>query len=471
MRVIDRSPRRVSIIIAASAFLLGTVVSPWLPSTTSLLLCLGLVLFGLALVAGRYWCLVALGAVAISTGYVLAIHTIDRNHLNGPVKYDGPATIISIASAKPPRQTVVVQLKTGEYRGQLVRLMTYDFPCDMGETCAIVMTVQPSVYASDVAKGIIGTSRNAIIGAPIAPAGPLARLRQRIVDVLGASLPEPHASLATGLLTGVSPAFDPRFKTDLQRTGTTHIVAVSGYNLTIVALFLLRLGQRRSRWLGFGLAAVSIMAYVIIAGFSASIGRGAIVAFLSLVPKITGRIVHRVPLVLLAAVGLSIINPLTLAYDLSGQLSFLGFLAVLFIADPLGRLFQRLPPLIAPSIAETLAAELLTLPLIVFRFGIVSFIAPLVNGVILVFVPMAMFVSFVQTVIALISIPLGQFTAWITYPILDLIVRPIEFASRQPWAAATVQPLPAWALAVSYVGVAATAVGILYWHRHAEAVA
>lgn len=444
MRLFAMAPKRMRLIIILIAFLIGITLGGLISVPNLILLSISIVMLGISLLVGsRYIYQVAfLGVGLFCLGWLIAGSTLGSRTLTGNYQYTGPAEVISVAYNTPPNETVVAQMHDGPNHGRFVRLYTFDFPYNTGQVFNLTATIAPAKYTSDLARSVIGSSNNAKIGDLVAPSGPLAKLRTRMIEVFGATVPEPNASLGIGLLTGVSQQFDKSFKTDLQRTGTTHIVAVSGYNLTILALFLMRLGQRKSRLFGFGLAVASLIGYVILAGFAASILRGAIVGFLSLMATVTGRVTHRTILVLLAASLLSIVTPLGMLYDLSWQLSFLAFVAILYVAPPLKNLFATFSPLVASLASETIAAELLTLPLIAFRFGIISLVAPLVNGFVLMFVPWAMAMSAIQVIVSLISIPAGRVLAWLTYPILDLVVRPIQTASQWSWAATNVGTIP-----------------------------
>jgi competence protein ComEC len=289
-------------------------------------------------------------------------------------------------------------------------------------------------------------------------------LRSRMTAQVGSSLPEPYASLALGLVTGVNDAFDTEFKEQLRTTGTTHIVAVSGYNLTIVALLLRRWGNRRSRWLGLGLAVGGIVFYVLLAGANPSIMRGAVVAGLALLIATSGRVIHRSALLIMGAVVLTLLWPLGPLYNLSWQLSFLAFAGILFAAPLFKNILRRRLKGVGEALGETLGAEIMVLPLILYQFGVISVVSPVVNVIVLAVTPLAMAMSAVQAFASLLYLPFGRVMAWVTYPILWSIVKPIEWGSKIPFADFEISRIPLPYFLGSYIVV----VGILYGIRKLE---
>lgn len=435
-RIVTQWPRRFRLSVALAAYLLGLAVGTWYVWPVSVFyLYIGIGLLGLFFLIRSY----GMNLIFITLGMIVLGYYWGATHLHPlilkePLTYVGKAEVLSVRFREPPQQRVLVRLLDGPRSGTAIQAYTYDFITKPGTIVAITADIAPSKYKSDRGRNVIGSSSNVIITKELSPPSLIYQFRRQISERMGATLPEPYASLAVGLLTGAGDDFDTSFREDLQRTGTTHLVAVSGYNLTIVALMLQRLGQRKSRWLGFGLACSALAFYVVLAGANPSILRGASVAFLSLLALVTGRITHRLTLVLLSATVLSFITPLGMLYSLSWQLSFLAFVGIIFLAPVLTPLFKRFG-LLGASLGDTLSAELLTLPLLLYQFGSLSVVAPFVNAVVLGFIPLAMGLSALQAFASLITIKLGMITAWLSYPILWLVVKPIQWSSELPFAA------------------------------------
>ncbi len=449
------APKRFRIIVVCAAFLVGIVLgSLFTWHVSRYWLYGGMGLLGISAFFRMYTVGLILGLLALlSLGYGLASQQLNRVTLSQPIRYLGRVDVESVQLTQPPKQRVILRIRDGPRAGAQFRLFTQNWSHDTGSQLYVQADIEPSQHTSDRGAAIIGSSIQAQVKDVIAPPGWFDGFRQTVQTRLGASLPEPYASLAVGLLTGAGDEFDASFKTDLQRTGTTHLVAVSGYNLTIVALFLQRLGQRRSRVAGYLLAIGSLGLYVLVAGPQASILRGAIVASFSLTAKVMGRIVHRLPLILMSAVVLSWLSPLGLLYSISWQLSFLAFVGIVFFQPLLEPLLQRWLKSVGATLAETISAQLMTLPLQLFQFGTLSVVALPVNAVVLGFVPLAMALSFLESILATVWVPLGRVGAWMTYPSLAVIIKPIQWASALPFAAYKLDNYSGLYFCLSYGGV------------------
>jgi ComEC/Rec2-related protein len=452
MKPWQKYPKRFRLITLLSGYLIGLAVGSWFEwGTSDYLLFLALMCFGLFFFVRPYWgglFFVCLGCILL--GYVIAAtrtHTIAIKH---PMNYEGRVQVVSLRFVKTPQQRATLKLLDGNKRSYFVQTYVYDWQYNPGTILRVKMEIKPSKYKSDRGRNVIGQATEILNPKELAPPSGIYIFRQRLQERVGASLPEPYASLAIGLITGVTDDFDANFREDLQRTGTSHLVAVSGYNLTIIALILQRLGQRKSRLFGFGLAIGSICLYVLLAGGNPSILRGAVIAFLSLFATLAGRITHRLVLLLLCATILSIITPLGMLYSLSWQLSFLAFTGILFINPLLSPVLTAKGKAFGAALSETLSAQILVLPLILYQFGLLSVVSPFVNMVVLTITPLAMGLSIVHSVLALLWLELGRWFAWVSYPILWLIVKPIQWASELPFAAYPVNNFSFAYFVVSY---------------------
>jgi len=207
------------------------------------------------------------------------------------------------------------------------------------------------------------------------------------------ALPEPTASFGLGLLIGQRSTLPADITNALIAVGLVHIVAVSGYNLTIIVRGVgrLKLGSKYQKLL---LSLALIVGFVLVTGFSASIVRAALVSALSLWAWYYGRRVKPLVLISFAAAITGLWNPFYVWGDLGWYLSFLAFFGVLVIAPLIsGRLFRNPPRLLTMVLIETLSAELMTLPLILMTFSQLSIIALVANVLVVPLVPLAMLLS------------------------------------------------------------------------------
>lgn len=227
------------------------------------------------------------------------------------------------------------------------------------------------------------------------------------------ALPEPQASFGLGLLVGQRNTLPADITAALTAVGLVHIVAVSGYNLTIIVRGIgrLKLGSKYQKLVA---SLALIAAFVLMTGFSASIVRAAIVSALSLWAWYYGRQLKPLVLIGAAAAITGLWNPYYVWGDIGWYLSFLAFFGVLVIAPLIaGRLFKRPPKLLTMVVIETLSAEVMTLPLILMTFGQLSVVALIANVLIVPLVPLAMLLSAIAGA-AGAAIP--QIVGWFALP-------------------------------------------------------
>lgn len=250
--------------------------------------------------------------------------------------------------------------------------------------------------------------------------------------------PEPDSSLLGGLLYGDRNGLSRELKENFNRVGLSHIVAVSGYNITIIAaavmsvLIFIGLYRRQAFWL----ATAIIFLFVIFTGASASAVRAGIMGSVFLFGQYIGRPSRAAPSLVLAAVVMILFNPYILFYDVGFQLSVLATAGMIFLAGE-------------GAIKTTLAAIIATLPLILYQFGRLSIVALPVNIFILWIIPYVMLGGFLSLVSATIFYPFGQALAYVTGLGLKYIIIFVNFFGRQSWASVE-WGIPLWAMLGMY---------------------
>jgi competence protein ComEC len=241
------------------------------------------------------------------------------------------------------------------------------------------------------------------------------RLRQKFIAGLESALPEPAASFGAGLLIGQRSTIPPAVNDQLSTTGLTHLVAVSGYNLTIIIVAVRRLLGRRSKYQST-VAAVSLMIlFILVTGLSASIIRAAMVSSLSLLAWYYGRKFKPLLLITLTAAATAWWNPFYLWADIGWYLSYLAFFGLLVIAPLLDSLIGRFtkPNQLLMLLAETTSAQIMTLPIIMYIFGRLSLISLVSNLMVVPLVPLAMLGSLAA---GLAGSLLGGLAGWLSWP-------------------------------------------------------
>ena len=263
----------------------------------------------------------------------------------------------------------------------------------------------------------------------------LERARQNFFVGMKTALPEPVASFALGLLVGIRALIPKDMQTQLTAVGLSHLVAVSGYNLTIIVAATARILKRLGRGPTLAASFWLMGAFLIVTGASASIVRASLVATLSLIAAFYGRRFQPVTLIAMAAAATALFQPNYLT-DLGWLLSFLAFFGILVIAPAVSARLNNPKRLIAQLTIETSAAQIMTLPLILFIFGNLSPVAPLANLLVLPLVPLAMLVCFIA---GLAGIIIPAFAGWLAWPanlLLTTILKLIAALAALPGSGA-----------------------------------
>lgn len=264
------------------------------------------------------------------------------------------------------------------------------------------------------------------------------KIKTKVIWVAGQILPEPQAAFLGGLLWGAKKGLPQNVLDDFTRAGITHIIAVSGYNITIIAVALtsLFIGLGLSRQRAFWLIVLSIAFFVAITGFPASIIRAGVMGIIALMSATLGRAGKITNTLAITAVIMLLFNPQVLIYDAGFQLSFLATLGLVYFSPTMSKLLKWLPnPLnIRELLATTLSAIAFTSPLILWQFGRLSIIAPLANLLVLPSIPMLMLLGFMAVTLGLIWLPLGQLAAWPVWLGLSYILNTAHWLASFSWS-------------------------------------
>lgn len=266
--------------------------------------------------------------------------------------------------------------------------------------------------------------------------GWLERIRSTFFKSVANALPEPQAGLGIGYLVGLRVNIPKDLNEQLAAVGLTHIIAVSGYNVTILVRAVRRLAGKRSAYQSVVFSLLLVAGFVLVAGGSASINRAAVVCVFSLLAWYYGREFKPLLLLLLSGAVTGFINPLYVWGDPGWWLSFLAFGGVLILAPLIiKRYFRKKPPgTISQILIETMCAQACTIPYTLYLFGGVSIIAPLANVLVLPIIPFIMLMVFLVGMVGLISPAIAGFLAIVPSALLTLQLWIVEKLSQVPWA-------------------------------------
>ena len=263
-------------------------------------------------------------------------------------------------------------------------------------------------------------------------------------------MPDTESSLGLGFLLGLRRALPADLSEDLKVAGLTHIIVASGYNLTILVQLARRLFCKKSKYLSMLSASLMIIGFMALTGLSPSMSRAGLVAGMSLAAWYYGRTIHPLVLLPVAAAITLLINPQFGWNDLGWQLSFAAFAGVIILAPLLQRYFfgKKEPGMLRQIFGETLSAQIMTTPLLIGAFGVVSAVALAANMLILPFVPLAMLLTFLVGLFAPVPI-IGEALAIPTTWLLGYMVQVARMLAGQEWSQLELS-LQAWQIIFLY---------------------
>lgn len=291
-------------------------------------------------------------------------------------------------------------------------------------------------------------------------------IRQRAAEGLARGMPSREAELARGFVLGEDERIDAATVEDFRRAGLSHLLAVSGQNVALLALLamplLALLGMPLRTRLLWIVAAISV--YVPLAGGGPSIVRAGVMGVLTLLATFAGRRSSRLYGLAIAAMVTLAIDP-RIGADVGWQLSFAAVLGILAVAQPLRRAIASLlgagalRGALAEGAAVTVAATLATAPLIVFHFGELSTVSLIANLLALPAVAPAMWLGMLSSIGAqLPGFPAAVPNA-LAAPLLAYIAAVANWCGRPSWACLKVD-LDVRGLVVSYVALVAMAISL-----------
>lgn len=257
----------------------------------------------------------------------------------------------------------------------------------------------------------------------------LFKLKQFFMKRLEELLPEPSGSFAAGILLGARGSIPRDVIDDFRKSGLTHIIALSGFNIVILIEFITRLLAILPRKLRNLFAIALVILFTILVGASASVVRAAIMGSLSLIAELFGRKSEGLRTLFITGFVMILIDPFIAIHDIGFQLSFGATAGILMFAKKWQKRFENIPNWFGSldSLITTTAAQIFTLPLILFYFRGFSIIAPLANIFVLPFIPFLMLGSFLTLIV-------GRILAAPTWILFKLVLFIIHSFAALPFA-------------------------------------
>ncbi len=269
--------------------------------------------------------------------------------------------------------------------------------------------------------------------------------RARALSTVRRLFAPPHSELLAGILLGVDSGLPADVADAFAATSTSHLIAISGFNITLLAGAITALTFRLwGRWRG-ALAAIGVIAaYTLLVGASGSVVRAAIMGSLALIAHQVARRAHALNTLAATALLMTAFNPHWL-WDVGFQLSSLATLGLVLYATPwerrvqqaLGRVTtrstaRRLAALVGETFLVTVAAQITTLPLILLYSQRLSLSSLPANFLVLPAQPALMITSGLALLLGLVWPPLGQLAAWLAWPFSAYTLAIVEFFGSVP---------------------------------------
>jgi competence protein ComEC len=308
-------------------------------------------------------------------------------------------------------------------------------------------------------------------------------LKERALKLVYRLFPDPEASLLAGILLGEEKGIPAPVQTAFQDTGTSHIIAISGFNMAIVAalfagLFGRLLGPRK----GAVAAVLGISIYTILVGANAAVVRAAIMGGLAIFARQVGRRQHGLNALAFTSAVMALFNPDVLG-DVGFQLSVAATLGLVLYAEPFTQAFQRLAARYIPQetavrlarpVGEyflfTLAAQLLTLPVLAYHFRSISLVALITNPLILPAQPPVMILGGIAVIFGLLYLPLGQLVGYLALPFVTYTIHVVESFARIPKGVLYLGEFSLLLVVLFYVLLFGWTFASSYWRKAASAM-
>lgn len=331
--------------------------------------------------------------------------------------------------------------KTQQFQMNNVWIVTTRFPqYSYGERIKVIGVVQSKVINKNHPILMLYFPKIERVQKEETPLTVLFSFRQHITNFFEKSLPDTSANLLVGMLLGGNQHISKDFLEALQKSGTLHVIAASGMNVSMVGSFLIGVfGLLLRRQVGLVLSVFGIICYAALAGFEPSIIRASLMGGLLIFAQVFGR--QNLPLFSLVLSGfvMLFVDP-KLILDIGFQLSFLATTGLITIKPLLDSLlqFDRLR-FFREQTTTTVAAQIATLPILLANFGSFSLLSVFANVLVLWTIPAVMVIGGVSSLVSFLSFPLAGVMLLFALPYLLFFEAVVRFFGHLPGVFTTSQ--------------------------------
>jgi len=296
--------------------------------------------------------------------------------------------------------------------------------------------------------------------------GKILGFKNKLRESIEQNLSPPQSSILGAMILGDKGRMSEGLKEKLNITGVRHITAISGMHIAILSIVLMRILIGLGLWRGqaFYLTLAFLVLFIIMIGWPASAVRAGIMAGLFLWAQKIGRLSAASRVVVFAAAGMLVLNPLLLRLDIGFQLSFLAVIGIISLSSIFQNWLKKIPDNlfgfigIRSIMAMTFSAQIFTLPILVYNFGQFSLVAPITNILILPLIPFILGAGFLFGAIGIVWQTLGWILSWPVWLLLTYLFAIVDWFSQIPLAALFLQNVH-WA----WLMIAYLILGLFVW--------
>jgi competence protein ComEC len=274
-------------------------------------------------------------------------------------------------------------------------------------------------------------------------------------------VPEPQVKLGLSYLLGMKAGLPDDLDENLRTVGLVHIVVASGAHLSILVEIARKIFGKLSRFAGLLFSVIFVVFFMAMVGWTPSIMRAGVMTILMLFAWYVGRKFAPWRIILIVAAGTLLVNPMFII-NLGWLLSFASFAGIMILGPRLTKFFygEKKPGFVAEVVITTLAATLMTLPIILYYYGMVSLISVVANLLILPTLPYAMGLVFLTGVVA--GVPLVETVAgFMATKILDFHIVVVEFFGGMKSFLIEIEPYQVWVFGIYLVIFVPLVIGLI----------
>lgn len=274
-------------------------------------------------------------------------------------------------------------------------------------------------------------------------------------------VPEPEVNLGLSYLLGMKTGLPEDLSTNLRMVGLVHIVVASGTHLSILVEIAKKIFGRLTRFAGMLFSGLFIVFFMAMVGWTPSIMRAGIMSLFTIVAWYAGRKFEPWRIILLVAALTLMLQPMFLI-NLGWLLSFASFVGIMILGPKITSFFygDKTPGFVGSTIITTLAATLMTLPITLYYYGLVSLISVVANLLILPTLPFAMGAVFLCGVVSGVSF-VEMLVGFLTTKILDFHIAVVEFFGEMRSFVVEIKPYEPLVFLLYILVLAPIGVGLL----------